>query len=249
MRNAFNALLMLVCMAGTALAAEPPAEGAPRSPPQPSPIVIELFTSQGCSSCPPADALLGELARRANIIPLAFHVDYWDGPSWRDRFAIPEAARRQQRYVERLGLSTGFTPQAILEGRASYVGSDRRLITDSSGDQRARIAVVLGSEGGNLVSRLPDATPSGTFDVNLLTYLSAASTRVAGGENGGRKLDEFNIVRSIRRLGSWEGAAKTFTLPLSTLPPDADHAAILIQQPGQGSILAAATTQFRVLQH
>jgi hypothetical protein len=249
MRNAFNALLILVCITATARGAEPLSEGAAGSAPQPFPVVIELFTSQGCSSCPPADALLGELARRPNVIPIAFHVDYWDGPSWRDRFAIPEAARRQQRYVERLGLSSGFTPQAIVDGRASYVGSDRRLIADSSGDQHTRIAVALESEGGNLVSRLPAAAASGTFDVSLLTYLSAASTRIAGGENGGRKLDEFNIVRSIRRLGSWEGAAKTFTVPLSTLPPDADHAAILIQQPGQGNILAAAVTQVRLTQH
>jgi hypothetical protein len=191
---------------------------------------------------------LGELARHPNVIPIAFHVDYWDGASWRDRFAIPEAARRQERYVESLGLSTGFTPQAIVDGRASFVGSDRRLIAESADAQHARIAINLAAQGGDLVARLPDAPSHGSFDVSLLTYLSAASTRVGGGENSGKKLDEFNIVRSIRQLGSWDGAAKSFNVPLATLPPDADHAVIIIQQPGQGSILAAATTQVRFLQ-
>jgi hypothetical protein len=249
MRYAFNALLMLVGALSGSAGAQSPSDGAGHFATGPSPVVVELFTSEGCSSCPPADALLGELARHPNVIPIAFHVDYWDGASWRDRFAIPEAARRQERYVEKLGLSSGFTPQAIIDGRTSFVGSDRRLIADSASAQHAHIAIELGSEGANLVSRLPKATVGGTFDVSLLTYLSAASTRIGGGENSGRKLDEFNIVRSIRRLGSWEGSAESFTVPLSTLPPDADHAVIVVQQPGQGSILAAAAAQVRFLQH
>jgi hypothetical protein len=214
------------------------------------PAVIELFTSEGCSSCPPADALLGELAKQPNVIPIAFHVDYWDGPAWRDRFAIPEAARRQDRYVQKLGLSTGFTPQAVIDGRASYVGSDRRLVAQTSVKRPSGVLVQLQSEGGNLVAKLPDAGKRmGPFDVNLITYLSSASTRIGGGENSGRKLDEYNIVRSIGRLGSWEGSAQALSIPVSTLPQDADHAVVVIQQPGQGAIVAAAVTQVRFLQH
>src|SRR5271154_3831101 len=92
------------------------------------PAVVELFTSQGCSSCPPADALLGELSQTPNVIALAFHVDYWDSIGWRDQFAIPNAVERQRRYVESLGLSSAFTPQVVVDGRGSFVGSDKRRI-------------------------------------------------------------------------------------------------------------------------
>src|SRR6201995_2442008 len=130
MRIALTLPLILVCLANmkSSDAAEPDMATQVTTPTTGSPTVIELFTSEGCSSCPPADALLGELAKQPNVIPIAFHVDYWDGPAWRDRFAIPEAARRQDRYVQKLGLSSGFTPQAVIDGRASYVGSDRRLV-------------------------------------------------------------------------------------------------------------------------
>src|SRR5229473_6152848 len=104
----------------------PPGKGMAQSRSTASSVVVELYTSQGCSSCPPADALLGELARLPNVIALAFHVDYWDSIGWRDRFAVPEAVKRQSRYVETLALSTPFTPQVVIDGRASYVGSDRR---------------------------------------------------------------------------------------------------------------------------
>src|SRR5580765_8042689 len=90
-----------------------------------SPVVIELFTAQGCSSCPPADALLGELARKPNVVALAYHVDYWDELGWKDRFAIPEAVPRQLGYVRRMGRSGAFTPQAVIGGDTSALGSDR----------------------------------------------------------------------------------------------------------------------------
>jgi hypothetical protein len=183
------------------------------------------------------------------VIPLAFHVDYWDGPTWRDRFAIPEAARRQASYVATLGLSTSFTPQAIVDGRESLVGSDRRLATEAAppqhAGQRPEIPIELRLQESNLLASLPATASRGTVDVNLVTYLSAASTSVRGGENGGRKLDEFNIVRSIRRLASWDGTARTLTVALSELPRDADHAVVLIQQPGPGLILAAAAIPIR----
>ena len=92
------------------------------------PAVVELYTSQGCSSCPPADAVLGELAQMSNVVALAFHVSYWDNIGWPDHFALPIALERQRRYVETLGLSSAFTPQAVVDGRGSFVGSDKRRI-------------------------------------------------------------------------------------------------------------------------
>jgi hypothetical protein len=92
------------------------------------PAVVELYTSQGCSSCPPADALLGELSRMPNVLALAFHVDYWDSIGWHDKFALPLARERQRRYVETLRLSSAFTPQVVVDGRSSFVGSDKPRI-------------------------------------------------------------------------------------------------------------------------
>src|SRR5208283_332006 len=114
------------------------------------PVVVELYTSQGCSSCPAADALLGELAARPNVIALAFHVDYWDSIGWRDRFEISDAAPRQRRYVETLKLSNAFTPQAVIDGRASYVGSDRRGISEALAATSNGIPVTLQVARGEL---------------------------------------------------------------------------------------------------
>ena len=112
-KNAFLPLLLLMAgWASSSLAA-------------PTPVVVELFTAQGCSSCPPADALLGALARKPNIIALAYHVDYWDELGWKDPFSIPAAAQRQRGYVKRLAKSGAFTPQAVVSGDTSLIGSNR----------------------------------------------------------------------------------------------------------------------------
>jgi hypothetical protein len=219
------------CLAGGQLAA--------------SPVVVELFTSQGCSSCPPADALLGELARRPDIIALAFHVDYWDSSSWYDHFSLPDATQRQRRYVEALRLSTAFTPQMIVNGRASYVGSDKGKILAALSGPLDAAPIQLEIADGDLTVQLPQASDHRRFDVNLVAYLTEASTPVKGGENSGRSLHEFNIVRRLSRLGSWEGQAKRFSVPLSALPPDADRLAIIVQLPNQGHIVAAAAAAIR----
>ena len=100
----------------------PPARAAER------PIVVELFTSEGCSSCPPADALLGELATRPNVLALSFHVDYWDRLGWKDPFSSPEATARQQHYARLLGLDTVYTPQIVVDGSWEAVGSDQAAV-------------------------------------------------------------------------------------------------------------------------
>jgi hypothetical protein len=207
--------------------------------------VVELFTSQGCSSCPPADALLGELARRPDVIALAFHVDYWDSSSWYDHFSMPEATERQRRYVEALRLSTAFTPQMVVNGRASYVGSDKRRILAALSGPLDVAQIKLDIADGDLTVQLPQATDRRRFDVNLVGYLTEASTPVNGGENSGRSLHEFNIVRTLSRLGSWEGQAKEFSVPLSSLPPDANRIAIIVQLPDQGYVVAAAACAIR----
>jgi len=204
------------------------------------PAVVELFTSQGCSSCPPADALLGELAKRPDVLALAFHVDYWDGLGWRDRFALPEAAQRQRRYVQSMQLSTMFTPQAVIDGRRSVLGSNRSSVVALIDGQRDNIPVALTIADGKLLIDLAERKTHSPLDINVVAYLPEASTPISRGENTGRVLHEFNVVRTFRTLGAWQGQAEQLQLKLSTLPQDASRIAVLVQQPQQGAIVGAA---------
>jgi hypothetical protein len=216
-----------------------------QSPATQRPVVVELFTSQGCSSCPPADALLGELANQPNVIALAFHVDYWDSIGWSDRFAVPEAVKRQRQYVEVLGLSSAFTSQAVIEGRRSLVGSDRQGIQRAIAEAPALIPIELAVSSGELTVSLPAVSDHRVYDVNAVAYLPQATTQIGHGENAGRKLTEFNIVRQFRRLGTWDGKSTTFRVPLNSFPSDANHVAVLVQQGGQGPIEGASIASLR----
>jgi hypothetical protein len=218
--------------------------GGPAGLPTPTataPVVVELFTSQGCSSCPPADALLGELAGRQNVIALGFHVDYWDSIGWRDPYSMPEATERQRRYVEALRLSSAFTPQAVIGGRRSLLGSDRQVIAAATAQGTApSVPVEAAVMQNELVVSLPDGSDRRDHDVTLVAYLPQATTRVGRGENSGRTLVDFNIVRYFRRLGAWTGKAVTWRVRLDSLPRDATRAAILVQEANQGAIAGAA---------
>jgi hypothetical protein len=220
--------------------------GANAQPRPAAPLtVVELFTSQGCSSCPPADTLLGELARRDDVLALAYHVDYWDYLGWRDKFAIKESAIRQKRYVSTLGLSAGFTPQSVINGRFSVVGSDRRRLLAALDTGRKNLPINLHVTNGVLTVELGQHANDVQYDLQAIAYLPEAISFVGRGENAGRALKEFNIVRSLRRLGTWSGQAGTFSVPLSSLPPDASRVAIVLQQSGQGTIAGAASISLR----
>jgi hypothetical protein len=209
------------------------------------PAVVELYTSQGCSSCPPADAVLGELAQMPNIVALAFHVAYWDNIGWPDHFALPIAIERQHRYVETLGLSSAFTPQAVVDGRGSFVGSDKRRILAAVLEPRDTIPIELILANGELMVTLPARQVRAGYEVNLAAYLPQAQTPVKRGENSGRTLTEFNIVRQFRTLGSWNGREALFRVPLDAIPADATHVAVLLQRSDQGPIAGSATVALR----
>jgi hypothetical protein len=213
---------------------------APRGP-----AVVELYTSQGCSSCPPADAVLGELAQMPNVVALAFHVSYWDNIGWPDHFALPIALARQRRYVETLGLSSAFTPQAVIDGRGSFVGSDKRRILSAMLEPRDTIPIELEVTHGELTVSVPDRKDRAGYEVNLAAYLPQARTRVGRGENSGRTLTEFNIVRQFRTLGPWNGREAVFHVPLDAMPADATYVAVLLQRAAQGPIAGSATVALR----
>jgi hypothetical protein len=205
--------------------------------------VVELFTSQGCSSCPPADALLGELLGRSDVIALAFHVDYWDSFGWPDPFSMSDATRRQNNYAAALHLPSAFTPQIVIDGQASFVGSDRRRITAALAPLEANtdsVSIDLRSNKAELLIALPDAKHRGSAAIVLAAYLPKAVTAIGRGENSGRSLIEYNVVRQVRRLGDWSGSRSDYQIPLSSLPADATRVAILLQDNDQ-AILGAAT--------
>jgi len=209
------------------------------------PVIVELFTSQGCSSCPPADALLGELAKQRNVIALGFHVDYWDGIGWRDRYSMPEATERQRGYVAALQLSSAFTPQVVIDGHHSFVGSDRQRIAAAIAAAPGKILIDAVVASGELVISLPASGDSHHYDVNLVAYFPQATTQVGRGENSGRTLTEFNIVRQFRRVGAWDGKISTFRVPLESFPSDANRVAVLVQQASQGVIAGAVVASLR----
>ena len=210
----------------------------------PTPVVVELYTSQGCSSCPPADAYLGVLARRKDVVALSFHVDYWDYIGWKDPFASAAATERQRDYARALGLHMVYTPQMIVDGRADAVGSDQgaveKLIAAAAKRERVDIGFSL-DDMGRLFVELPNHPLAGMATVWLAVYDTQHKTTVARGENGGATLSDFNVVREWRRVGTWPGSA--VQLPVA-MAPDAsakhDGCAIIVQLGETGPILAAA---------
>lgn len=210
----------------------------------PSVEVVELFTSQGCSDCPPADALLGELSRFPGVVALAYHVTYWDDLGWHDRFGLPQANARQQYYVQQLHLSSAFTPQAVIDGRTSLIGSDRRAIATALRMSAPNVPVSLALADSRIQLELAAQKLPMPLNVILVGYLPQAATAVGSGENHGHELEEFNIVRAYQVLGIWRGHAQRFLVPLSSLPPEVSHIAVLLQQP-TGMISGAGTLTVR----
>jgi len=207
----------------------------------PRPIVGELFTSEGCSSCPPADAAIAELARtRPDLLLLTFHVTYWNYLGWQDPYSFEAATQRQRRYVS-LGVSPEvYTPALIVDGRLDAVGSDSTAVASAfqhaAQDARtdARIEVVRGPAGVTI--SVPSGTGSGTL--LLIGYDSLHRTSIARGENGGRTLEEANIVRSMSVLGAWSGKPVQLQVPY----PSGQNVAVLLQR-DDGHIVGAAVAR------
>lgn len=208
------------------------------------PVVVELFTSQGCSSCPPADALLAELAKRPNIIALAYHVDYFDDANWRDPFSLAESTQRQRGYVRRLARSGPFTPQAVISGDTSILGSDRAAMKEALAGDRDALDMVISKTTGQLVIQLRERWRE-SMDLYAVSYRAKATTRIKGGENARRTANEVNIVRSVQRVGRWNGTPQRMTFALAKFPADATHVAVLLQRTNQGAIAAAQSLALR----
>ncbi len=203
----------------------------------PGPVVVELFTSQGCSSCPPAEAFLSELVRtRADVLALSFHVTYWNDLGWRDPFSLAAATARQRAYAKLLP-SEVYTPQMVVDGTRDVVGSDRAgvlaAIAAAAASRRAGPTLSVTRQDGQTAIAI--GAGEGAADLVLVGYDRQHRTAVGRGENAGRTLTESNIVRSLVIVGSWHGAALDIVVPT----PPGDCLAVLMQA-RDGRMLTAA---------
>lgn len=204
-----------------------------------APVVVELYTSQGCAFCPPADEILHQLAARDDVIALALHVDYWDYIGWVDAFGRPEHTARQQAYARVAGAKTVYTPQMVIGGTDLVIGSRVMDVMDRLQAHAARPAgfdLALTRAGDQVIIRA-GIGPQGQYDVQLVRYMPQAAVEIRGGENAGQVLTYTNIVTQWDVLGQWDG---TSALHLTAAASGADPVAVIIQRSGQGAIMAAA---------
>jgi hypothetical protein len=206
---------------------------------QDRPVLVELFTSQGCSSCPPADALLDELSRRPSILALAYHIDYWDRLGWMDPFSSPAATARQRRYAQLLGLSTIYTPQVVVGGRYEAVGSDRDAVAAAIAKARHEppiLRVALAVEDGKAHIEIDGGEGVTSASVVLVGFDRRHDTKVAAGENSGRELVDVDAVRGIARVGRFAGAKTTID---AAIPWHSDRLAAIVAA-ADGRVLGLA---------
>ena len=206
--------------------------------------VVELYTSQGCSSCPPADTYLGRLAERDDIIALSLHVDYWDYIGWKDPYAIPESTKRQRWYARKLGMGYVYTPQMVVQGMAHTTGSNRgnveRLIRDVHGAKRLDVQIHR-TDGGLKVDIAGGTFKGETARIYIAAYDAMHENDVSRGENTGRKLAHYNVVREMTNIGSWSGKPVSLTVGSETIQmAGRDGCVVLVQSPETGRILGAA---------
>ncbi len=217
------------------------------------PLVIELFTSQSCSSCPPADKFLGELATVKGVIALSLHVTYWNYLGWKDNFSSRAATNRQKAYRWSLRQSMIWTPQIVVHGRFPTVGSNRAKIgyymNQVIKDNHPHVAVALArADGRNLKvtigAALEKAPRAG--EVYLFLYDNKHTRKIRAGENAGRTITYTNVVREIRRLGDYKGMDMAVTVSTAGAKgAQRDGAVVLVQQRRVGAIFGAAQLKLR----
>ncbi|HYJ91310.1 MAG TPA: DUF1223 domain-containing protein [Pyrinomonadaceae bacterium] len=227
-----------------------PVPPAPTEPANRQPVLVELFTSEGCSSCPPADRNLKFLAEQqpvnsAQIIPLAFHVDYWDHLGWKDQFSSALFTRRQEVYVQRFGLDSSYTPEMVIDGDAEFIGNDTgravKVIAKAAASQKGSISASL---DGDSISVSIDGLPKhNAATVFLAVTEDDITSSVKSGENAGETFHHSSIVRSLTSLGMVEKNAVDFqvrsNLPdVSSSKPENRSLVLFVQDNADRRILA-----------
>ena len=216
--------------------------------------VVELFTSQGCSSCPPADRVIGELARDPSVIALSMPIDYWDYLGWKDTLADARFSARQKAYSRMRGDRDVYTPQAVINGSSQVIGSDRGEIEraiDLTGESKGVMSVPVSMKlNGKQITVSVAATnnpPAASHgEVWICSISKAVPISIGRGENRGRELTYYNVVRNVLKVGDWNGSAGTWTVPLENISREGIDAAAVFVQDGSrdrpGPMLGAAYT-------
>ncbi|MCZ0810661.1 MAG: DUF1223 domain-containing protein [Pseudomonadota bacterium] len=204
-------------------------------------VVVELFTSQGCSSCPPADALLRELSERDDVVALALHVDYWDYIGWKDSFASPDFTARQKAYAYASGKRMVYTPQMVIGGQHQVIGTKEMKVADLIATHRAQppevVLAVTRKDGQLRISAQAPRPVEGPLIVQVVRYMPDATVEVRRGENAGLRLPYSNIVTDWDVEGKWDTAAPlAMELPIEGENP----VVVLLQHAGHGPIAAVA---------
>ena len=226
------------------------------SPVQAEPrAVIELFTSQGCSSCPAADKLAGKLATDPSLVVLSLSIDYWDYLGWKDTLALPRHSTRQRAYARNRGDRQVYTPQVVINGSVHALGSDQVAIEHAIAQSRRNpatlsVPVTVSVSGDQLAVSVPaDKNDRAGGEVWLCAVAKAVPVAVGRGENSGRTITYHNVTRRWLKLGEWTGEAKTWTAPISELKAQGIDAAAVLVQGGSadnpGPLLGAAFTDIR----
>ncbi|NBX65971.1 MAG: DUF1223 domain-containing protein [Proteobacteria bacterium] len=199
------------------------------------PVVLELFTSQGCSSCPPADALLAALAQSPHVIALGCHVTYWDHTSWKDTLSMDECTARQRNYD--LTLDKGvYTPQLVVNGGAGLIGSRKSEVLKAIDQASPLQPVYVKFQSSIATIQLPHLDAKGTYGVTVFGKLREKVQAIGRGENGGRTITYAAPVTQIVSLGPWDGTAKTMSANFDT---EADLAVVLVHDASTNAIVAA----------
>ena len=204
-----------------------------------SPVVVELFTSQGCPSCPPADKLLHELAQRDDVIPLALHVDYWDYIGWKDEFSHPDYAKRQRGYAVQAKRRSVYTPQMIVNGVTDIVGARRMELSKAiahHADLPSRVELSVNRSGSEILINAQPTNVDGPLIVRMLRYTPQRSAHITRGENAGHTMPYANVTENWTVLAEWDG---TNALALTSVVEGDKPVVVLVQQDQHGPILAA----------
>jgi hypothetical protein len=224
-----------------------PAHAEPRA-------VVELFTSQGCSSCPPADKIIGELAKDPSVIALSMPIDYWDYLGWKDTLADARFSARQKAYSQMRGDREVYTPQVVVNGSAHVVGSDREGIEDAIGDTKKAdgvmsvpVAMALAGKQIHVTVAASGKGPAAMHgEVWICAISKAVPIAIGRGENSGREVTYHNVVRNLLKVGDWNGSSGSWTVPLENISRDGVDAAVVYVQDGNrdrpGPMLGAAFT-------
>ncbi len=212
--------------------------------------VVELFTSQGCSSCPPADKVLGELAKDPNVIALSLPVDYWDYLGWKDTLADPRFSARQKAYSSMRGDRDVYTPQAVVNGSVHVLGSNRSgietaaVVSKNTGDVMS-VPVTL-TKSGKQINVAIAAANGRSGEVWICAVSKQVPITIARGENRGHQIVYHNVVRNVLKVGDWNGKAVNWSVPLENIArDDVDAAAVYVQDGSRdkpGAMLGAAFT-------